>query len=107
MQEARYSINVKFSLNGYESQITLRDDENCATLIEKYTVVISKLEKMGAVPRASNGNGKSVPKAERPVCKHCDSAEHMELVQFEKDGQSRKAWKCQECDKWHYEKKSK
>jgi hypothetical protein len=31
----------------------------------------------------------------------------MELVEFTKDGVKKKAWKCQACGKWHYEKKAK
>jgi hypothetical protein len=31
----------------------------------------------------------------------------MELVEFTKDGVDKKAWKCQDCKKWHYDKKGK
>jgi hypothetical protein len=39
-----------------------------------------------------------------PVCDTCGSSEAMELIEFadKKTGKPRKAWKCQQCDKWHW-----
>lgn len=37
-----------------------------------------------------------------PVCVHCGSSEHMELIEFKRDGQLKRAWKCQECEEWHF-----
>jgi len=41
---------------------------------------------------------------EIPVCKGCGTDEFMELISFadKKTGQQRKAWKCQACNKWHW-----
>ena len=131
MQEAKFSLNVRFNFKGYDSQFTMRDDENCAVLLEKFTIAIDKLEKMGALPErrweaAKNGNGHAVaaaaapatpapkpdpkpepPKNATPVCRSCGSDFSMELVEFVKDGVEKKAWKCQDCKKWHYDKKGK
>jgi len=121
MQEAKFSLNIRFNFKGYDSQFTMRDDENGAPLLEKFAKVVTMLEKMGALPERrwenvkangnGNGNGHAAPEPEqkpsKPTCKHCNSSERMELVKFIKDGTERKAWKCQACDKWHYEKKEK
>lgn len=118
MQEAKYSVNVRFNYQGYDTQFTMREDENCKLLLDRFTQVVTQLEKMGAVPDRrwesvkngnGNGNGHAEPeqKPSKPTCKHCDSSEHMELVEFVKDGKPRKAYKCQACDKWHYEPKGK
>ena len=41
----------------------------------------------------------------KPVCKHCGTDVKMELVHFNKNGVDRDEWKCQECGKWHYDKR--
>jgi len=133
MQEAKFSLNVRFNFKGYDSQFTMRDDENGAPLLDKFVQVIDRLEKMGALPErrweaAKNGNGngnghavaasatpavpatpapKVEPKPLTPVCRSCNSDYSMELVEFTKDGVDKKAWKCQDCKKWHYDKKGK
>jgi hypothetical protein len=38
---------------------------------------------------------------EIPVCKNCHSSDNMELIEFEKDGKLKAAWKCQTCQKWY------
>jgi len=128
MQEAKFSLNVRFNFKGYDSQFTMRDDENGAPLLDKFVQVIDRLEKMGALPerrwegvKNGNGNGHAVaaaaapatpapkpdPKPATPVCQSCHSSAGMELVEFTKDGVAKKAWKCQDCKKWHYEPKAK
>jgi hypothetical protein len=138
MQEAKFSLNIRFNFKGYDSQFTMRDDENGAPLLDKFVQVITKLEGMGALPErrweaAKNGNGNGnghaaaaavvpaapatpAPKPEfppgwkgetPPVCRTCESSDNMELVKFVKDGVEKKAWKCQDCKKWHYDKKGK
>jgi len=117
MQEAKFSLNIRFNFKGYDSQFTMRDDENGAPLLDKFVQVIDRLEKMGALPerrweaaKNGNGNGHAVAAAAAPatpVCRSCNSSEGMELVEFTKDGVDKKAWKCQDCKKWHYDKKGK
>lgn len=51
---------------------------------------------------------KPEPEAEEiPVCQHCGSDANMELIDFQdkKTGEQRQAWKCQECKKWHFQKR--
>jgi len=64
-------------------------------------------------------NGKPLPPASRPppdsagetgeipTCVHCGEWDGMELITFpdKKTGQTRRAFKCQSCDKWHYPRK--
>ena len=44
------------------------------------------------------------PTGEIPVCETCGSDAFMELISFadKKTGKPRKAWKCQQCQKWHW-----
>lgn len=44
-----------------------------------------------------------------PVCEYCGNIDGMELIEFldKKSGKPRKAWKCQTCEKWHFEGKKK
>lgn len=44
-----------------------------------------------------------------PVCKNCGTNENMELIGFKdnKTGKPRQAWKCQECQKWHWDNNGK
>jgi len=127
MQEAKFSLNIRFNFKGYDSQFTMRDDENGAPLLDKFVQVVDRLEKMGALPERrwegvkngnGNGNGHAAaaptpapkpepPKPATPVCRSCGSSDNMELVEFVKDGVERKEWKCQDCKKWHYDKKGK
>ena len=41
---------------------------------------------------------------ELPVCVQCGEWDGMELIQFtdKRTGAPREAWKCQNCDKWHF-----
>jgi len=45
--------------------------------------------------------------SEVPTCAHCGDWSSMELIEFQskKDGKTRRAWKCQACDKWHFPNK--
>ena len=118
MQEAKFSVNVRFNFKGYDAQYTMRDDENGITLLDKFTQLIARLEKIGALPerrwegvKNGNGNGHAEPETPKaavpPTCSHCKSSDHMELVEFTRDGVTKKAWKCQKCQKWYYEPKAK
>ena len=141
MEEAKFSLNVRFNFKGFDCQFTMRDDENGAVLLDKFILAIDRLEKLGALPerrweavKNGNGNGnghaavaaaapapkveplqvalptpapKVEPKPLTPVCRSCGSDFSMELVEFVKDGVEKKAWKCQDCKKWHYEPKAK
>jgi hypothetical protein len=45
--------------------------------------------------------------SEVPTCVHCGQWDGMELIEFQskKDGKTKRAWKCQACDKWHFPEK--
>jgi len=104
MNEARFSANVRFSFKGFETQFTMRDDENCNELLSKFTTVLNHLEKLGATPQVKNGTSKTSSGAADltpSACKECGRSDNMELISFEKDGKAKKAWKCQTCQKWH------
>lgn len=44
-----------------------------------------------------------------PVCENCGTNENMELIGFndKKTGKPRQAWKCQQCEKWHWDNNGK
>ena len=119
MQEAKYSLNLRYNLNGYDSQLTLRSDENCQELFDKQLRICEVLGKLGAVPERrweNNRNGKpSTPKDEKPTpapslgdnpktgkgeakCVKCGST-NLELIVWQKNGGG-KALKCQACGAW-------
>jgi hypothetical protein len=113
MQEAKYSLNMRYNFNGYDSQITLRSDDNCQELLDKQLRIAEILGKLGATPErrwenVKNGNGKPAPapnngkptpKDDKPRCVKCGS-DNLELITWTKDGEQRKAFKCQDCQAW-------
>jgi len=122
MQEAKISFNVKFRLQGFECQLTLREDEGgTGPAITKAQAAVRILAGLvGVTP--TNGNGHAAapgaahppapPQVEHniftppaPVCPVCGQADDLELVSFERDGKPRKAWKCHRCEKWLPDKK--
>jgi len=75
----------------------------------------------GSQPMAANGSPLPAPDAPSsgprvvmptespPFCDHCGSCDNMQLIEFtsKKDGKLRRAWKCQECEQWHYPNRKK
>lgn len=123
MQEAKHSFNVKFRLQGFECQLTIRDEEEgTGPIVSKAQAAVRMLAGLvGVMP--TNGNGHAadgqVPRgspraaeveplfqeeSSKPVCVKCQS-QNLELVSFQRDGKPRQAWKCQACGKWQPEKK--
>jgi hypothetical protein len=44
------------------------------------------------------------PPEQGPICQECGTGDFMELIRFkDKKGNPRQAWKCQQCQKWHWE----
>jgi len=71
MQEAKFSINIKYNWRGYDSQITLRSDDDCNELIKQSYQVIAELEKLGVTGQrrweaAKNGSGKETQALPKP-----------------------------------------
>jgi hypothetical protein len=100
VEEAKFSTNIKFKVQGFECQFTMREDTgSAAELLDRAFKAVAWLKAHEAVP--GNGNGKPFPKpADEPVCPKCGQSDMLELISFEKDGKPRKAWKCQRCKKW-------
>lgn len=114
MEEAKHSFNIKFRMQGFECQLTIRDDEvGTGIIVSQAQAAVRMLAGLvGVTP--SNGNGRSAAGPEpahplappapsvpaKPVCPHCLTSDELELVHFEKDGKPRSAWKCQRCKKW-------
>ncbi len=106
MQEAKYSINIKINFAGYDTQVTMRSDDNLRDLVGQLQTLVHLLPSIGAQPRNGNGRANGQACHDKPTCQECEHNDNMELVKFERGGKPREAWKCQTCDKWHYEKKS-
>jgi len=66
MEEAKFSINVRFNLRGFDSQITVRSDTSSGTVLAEFQSALALLETLGAVPERRWENGKGNGKA-RPV----------------------------------------
>ena len=73
MEEARISFNVRFNFKGYDSQVTLRSDEDVEGLLEELMAALDSLGELGATParrweEARNNNSKPVAPAQpKPV----------------------------------------
>lgn len=115
----RYHAELKLTIEGHEARI------NCFanTLAEIYQDIgtiasqfppdwknPAKREIANAELKANQLKGKGNPAAnpdqtgEIPVCQNCGTNEFMELITFpdKRTGNPRQAWKCQQCQKWHW-----
>jgi hypothetical protein len=59
MNEAKFSICLRFNLWGYDSQLTLRNDTDCQGLISNSVAALKQLEQLGAVPERRWENNKA------------------------------------------------
>jgi hypothetical protein len=98
MQEALHSFNVKFKMQGFECQLTVRDDEKGTGLIVSQGQAVVKML-AGLVGVTSNGNGNGAAKLACPVCGKDDQLEAIVM----KTG--KKVFKCHRCEKWLPDKK--
>jgi hypothetical protein len=99
MQEAKYSLNLKFNYEGFDTQLTLRDDDGLNDLLQKFKVSVVALGKLGATPerrwengKKGNGNRPTVPseKGSSPVkCVKCGST-NLELIVWKRDGEGKR-----------------
>jgi len=111
MQEAKFSFNFKFNLDGFDCQLTLRSDASGTECIDMATRAIIALSTRGAIP--INGRGKEEVKAnaafghwvapplnaEPPLqrlCPVCHKSDELQLIST-KYG---RRFKCLRCDKW-------
>ena len=120
MQEALHSFNVKFKMQGFECQLTCRDDkEGTGLIISQGQAVVRMLAGLvGVSPTNGNGHAAAAPgpvhpqapplfeeEPAQPVCPVCGQADQLELVKFMKLGKPHQALKCQRCSKWLPDKK--
>ncbi len=113
MNEAPASANVKFVLNGFECQFTIRGEDQSA-VFARFVDSVGRLQDCGAVPSFTikakgngNGNGQKPPAAQGSkyynvplaVCPVCQSIG--DVVSGEKeDGTVWTSQKCPQCDEW-------
>ncbi len=110
MEEARYSFNFKFVLNGFESQFTLRSDESWMDCLAQASRATTQLHVHGAVPTVHRGGGQGPSVHSRggnggnghqvTTCPTCRKVDRLELIEWSRDGKDMHAWKCQRCEKW-------
>lgn len=123
--DKRYHAEIKLTLDAREVRINVYAD----TLAEIYRDLANICEQVPGplknaghreianaelkaaqlgIPTGTTGakpQARAEETGEIPVCQHCSSQEFMELIEFtdKKTGKPRKAWKCQMCEKWHFE----
>ena len=72
MNEAKFSINIKYNWRGYDSQITLRSDTQLEELLQQAHQAITRIEHMGATGERrweaakDNGHGKETAAPPQP-----------------------------------------
>ena len=120
---SRYHAEVKVDIEGREARINVFADTLNEIFRDLATVTaqlpagwmrpakgeILNAERIAAQGQAAAGAPHDGPKVvmpteQSPVCATCGSSDSMELIEFrsKKDGKLRRAWKCQECNEWHY-----
>lgn len=114
MEEAKFSFNVRFNLYGYDSQVTIRSDQEWLECVYKGQQLLKHLAGIGAKPDRrweaikNGGNGPEQGKLEpvekdangTPFCPICKNAAHVELIGFDKGGKHMERYKCQGCNRW-------
>lgn len=115
----RYHAEIKVELDGHDARINVFGD-HLAEIFQDLATVCQQFPVSGWKPPAGPPAGapkwastpppdlragtQSGPDPEIPTCAHCGAWDNMELIHFtdKKTGQPRSAWKCQECDQWHF-----
>lgn len=106
MEEARVSFNVRFNLNGYDSQLTIRDDQDWLKCLQAGQQAIRQIAGIGAKPDRrwesvkNGGNGGRPAQPEKRVCPVCGKDDELRLISFTNDGKQISKLKCQRCNKW-------
>jgi hypothetical protein len=120
-QKTRYHAEVKIIIEGREARINVFADTlneifldigNICSQYPQDWKSPAKREIINAelIAKQLNQKAEAKPPAgaaesgEIPVCENCGSSEFMELIKFadKKTGKPRQAWKCQQCQKWHF-----
>jgi hypothetical protein len=106
MEEARYSFNVRFNLNGYDSQFTMRSDETWLKCLQEGQQALRQLAGIGAKPdrrweSVKNGdNGHQPAQPVKRECPMCHKDDQIQLITFTRDGGQISKLKCIRCNKW-------
>ena len=118
--ESRYHAEVKGSFEGREIRVNVFSDSLISLFRDIHSAVgyfinPPKVEENGQPLPPVQPPAKQTPKPnpnprepappEAPVCASCGSSQAMELIHFKdkKTGEPRQAWKCQECNEWHWD----
>jgi hypothetical protein len=51
MQEARYNANIKLNLKGFDTQVTLREDENFGELLKRLQEIWQHMKPLRSLRR--------------------------------------------------------
>jgi hypothetical protein len=123
-QRTRYHAEVKINIEGHEARVNCFADtlaeifNDIGTIVAQFPPdwknparreIVNAERKAATLPKAAAA--KPAPEEEPtdvvrfgeiPVCQNCGTDAHMELIEFadKKTGRPRKAWKCQQCQKW-------
>jgi len=113
---SRYHAEVKVELEGREARINVFADtlteifQDIGTICSQFPqwwksparAELVNAERKAAQPAAPQARVAGTPQV--PVCAHCGSSEYMELIEFpsKKTGELKQAWKCQQCNEWHW-----
>jgi hypothetical protein len=125
MEEAKFSFNVKFLMQGFDCCLTLRSDqdglgpqithaESAVSILKAIPGVTPMVNRhAGAAPVAPHPPVASKPltpqfqkqlvkiaRSPVPVCPSCGQSDEVELISFNKNGKPRQAYKCQACQSW-------
>ena len=111
--QTRYHAEIKGRLNDEEVRVNVFAD----TLQEVFLDIAKvhsqffetyrnsgKRDIANAQLKANQPADKPEQTGEIPVCENCSTNEFMQLIDFKdkKTGKPRQAWKCQQCEKWHW-----
>jgi len=128
--DKRYHAEIKLTIEGREARVNIFGDtlnevfNDIGTVCSQFQPDWQNPARRQAMNQDNidkqNGKPKSAPKpkteldqyfdqepetGEVPVCDTCGTDEFMELISFKdkKTGKPRKAWKCQQCQNWHWD----
>jgi hypothetical protein len=76
MDEAKFSITTKYTIGGFDTMLTMRDDRSVKELLKAHKAALELLVKQGATTGRSSSNGeklnpgatKQAGNGEAPVC---------------------------------------
>lgn len=97
--EARVSWNAKYTLAGFEQQITLRGEDE-EEVLERAKKIVSRLSQLSAPTRQRASQAPSQGTAETPHCPRCGAEAVYITWQAKGNRAAGGAWKCKPCNAW-------